>query len=80
MKNFVRLHLGIYFNNPELIDVTDCVCDEFFYNFKLVSNKNTQIFDQVFKCLPHDNVDTLQTLKGYSYQPCLNKSDPIQVF
>lgn len=71
--------MGIYFKNPDLIDVSDCVCDEFFYNFKLVSNKNTQIYDQVFKCLPSDNIQTLQTLKTYSYQSCLNKSDPSQV-
>ena len=42
-KKIFQLHIGIYFANPNRIDVTDCVCDEFFVNFKKVSDKNTQV-------------------------------------
>ena len=42
-KKIFKLHIGIDLNNPGRIDVTDCVCDEFFVNFKRVSRKNTQV-------------------------------------
>ena len=42
-RKIFKLHLGIDAKNPTRIDVTDCVCDEFFLNFKRVSRKNTQV-------------------------------------
>ncbi len=72
----MRLNLGIYFNNPNMISVNDCVCDEFYRYFKSVSHQNTLIYDEVFKCLPSDNILTFSDLKNFSKQPSLNKTDP----
>ena len=75
----VRLHLGIYFENPKKIDVKDCVSDEFYKLFKETSNKNTRVYDDVFKCLPSDNILNFEDLSTYSTKDCLMKSDPVQV-
>ena len=42
-EKIFKLHIGIHVLNPNRIDITDCVCDEFFVNFKKVSRKNTQV-------------------------------------
>ena len=98
---YLRLHLGIYFSNPNRIDIKDCVCDEFYVNFKKVSRKNTivrfffclkflfdffsklyikfQIYDDVFRCLPSDNITDLKILKDYPNRRGLSNSDPIKV-
>ncbi len=75
-----RLHLGIYWNNPNNIDTNDCVCDEFFVNFKRVSKKNTAIYDDCFKCIPSDNIKSLNDLRSYLANPnSLSKTDPKKV-
>ena len=48
-KKIFKLHIGIDTINPNRIDVTDCVCDEFFLNFKKVSRKNTQVASFFYK-------------------------------
>lgn len=78
-KNFFRLHLGIYFNNPNKIDVQDCVCDQFYNYFRSVSDQNTYVYDLVFKCLPSDNIKSFDTLKTYSLSSCLSNTDPLRV-
>lgn len=75
----LRLHLGIYFSNPNKIDVTDCVSDEFYQLFKQTSNKNSQVYDDVFKCLPSDNIYNFEVLATYRDRPCLSKDDPVKV-
>ena len=74
-----RLHLGIYFDNSDQIDVSDCVCDEFYSMFRAVSNQNTKIYDEVFKCIPSDNILTFADLKNYLNKPSLSKTDPVKV-
>jgi phospholipase D1/2 len=73
------LHLGIYFDNPKRIDVNDCVSDEFFNLFKSTASTNTKTYDEVFKCLPSDNILTFQELALYSKKDCLAKNDPVKV-
>ncbi|RNA08030.1 phospholipase D2 isoform X3 [Brachionus plicatilis] len=75
-KKIFKLHLGIYFNNPNKIDVQDCVCDQFYDYFRSVSAQNTQTYDDVFKCLPCDNITNFEILATYGDQKCLSKSDP----
>ena len=70
-----RLHLGIYFNNPHRIDITDCVCDQNYNLFRDISRANTKVYDEVFKCLPSDNVMTFEHLKTYTDKPCLNSDN-----
>ena len=74
-----KLHLGIYFNNPERIDVSDIVSDEFWNMFRRVSRENTLIYDDVFKCMPSDNILTFDDLKNYTSRDSLRKSDPVLV-
>jgi hypothetical protein len=71
--------LGIYFHNPKKIDVQDCVCDEFFDMFRAQSRQNTVAYDDVFKCLPSDNILTYESLSTYSSRPSLSKTDPLRV-
>jgi hypothetical protein len=52
--------------------------DEFYNHFRLLSHKNTLTYDQVFKCLPSDNVLTLADLKTYTQRSPLSKCDPIK--
>ncbi|CAF0731365.1 unnamed protein product [Brachionus calyciflorus] len=77
-KKIFKLHLGIYFNNPKKIDVQDCVSDEFYEYFRSVSKKNTQIYDEVFKCLPSDNITDFQILSSYTQSSALYKTDPLK--
>ncbi|RNA08040.1 phospholipase D2 isoform X1 [Brachionus plicatilis] len=77
-KKIFKLHLGIYFNNPNKVEVQDCVCDQFYDYFRSVSDQNTFVYDYVFKCLPSDNIKSFDTLKTYSLSPCLSKTDPIK--
>jgi phospholipase D1/2 len=78
-KKIFKLHLGIYFNNPERIDVQDCVIDEFYKYFRSISHRNTVTYDEVFKCLPSDNIRNFNDLISYSKLPNLAKQDPIKV-
>jgi phospholipase D1/2 len=78
-QKIFKLHLGIFFNNPNQINVNDCVSDEFYHMFKSVSKQNTMVYDEVFKCLPSNNILTFNDLKNYPKQPCLNKTNPIEV-
>ena len=73
------MHLGIYFNNPNRIEVNDCVSDQFYNYFRAVSHQNTLIYDDVFKCLPSDNILNFEALASYGFQPCLSRNDPVRV-
>lgn len=70
-----RLHLGIRFNNTSRIDITDCVSDKTYNLFRKISSNNTQIYDEVFKCLPTDNVLSFRDLENYTESPCLNSDN-----
>lgn len=45
--------------------------------FRHISSKNTEIYDEVFKCLPSNNVLTFEDLKNYINYSCLSKTDPV---
>lgn len=78
-KKIFKLHLGIYFDNPKKIHVTDCTSDEFYRLFQKISNDNTNAYDQVFKCIPSDNIKTFKDLAAYTQQECLLMTNPRQV-
>ncbi len=71
-----RLHLGIYFNNPNRIKVDDCTSDEFYNYFRTVSKTNTNAYDEVFKCIPSDHILTFNDLSNYGMNLSLSKTDP----
>ena len=70
------MHLGIKNNN---IDVNDCCSNEFYKLFRQISHENTLIYDEVFKCLPSDNILNFTDLRNYPNNPSLNKSNPYEV-
>ena len=76
----LRQHLGIYFNNPNGIDVSDCTSDKFYNLFRDISKKNTDTYDEVFKCIPSDNILTFQDFAEYSSRTGLSTSNPSEVF
>ncbi len=75
-----RLHLGIYFNNPNRIKVDDCTSDEFYNYFRTVSKTNTNAYDEVYKCLPSDNILNFDDLSNYANNPCLSRTNPVLVY
>ncbi|CAF0939839.1 unnamed protein product [Brachionus calyciflorus] len=44
--------------------------------FKTISHQNTLVYDEVFKCLPSDNILNFSDLKNYSKLDSLSKSNP----
>lgn len=72
-----REHLGLLDFDPDRrIDVTDPVSDAFYNGiWRRTSNRNTRIFDEVFKCIPTDNVQTFASLKAYLVEEPLSKTD-----
>ena len=71
--------MGIYFDNPNNVDITDCVCDDFYSSFRNLSNRNTTIYDECFKCLPSNNIKTMNDLLNYQNQNSLSKTNPKKV-
>lgn len=74
--------MGIYFNNPNNIDVTDCTSDEFYNFFRERSRINTETYDEVFKCMPSDNILNFNDLVRYAEwaeRACLSKQNPFEV-
>jgi hypothetical protein len=71
--------LGIQFENPHNIDISDPVSDEFYYYFRDVARKNALIYEEVFATLPSDHVKRFDQVNGYTDAPKLKDTDPIQV-
>lgn len=77
-KHLFKEHLGLLKSDDGKIDVTDPISDAFYKNVWLkVSKENTKIFDEVFRCIPSDNVRNFPTLKKYNADDiALCKKDP----
>jgi phospholipase D1/2 len=75
-KKLFKLHLGIYYSNPNKISVMDCASDKFFKFFKEVSAQNSKIYEDCFKCLPSNEARTFPLMHGYVGEPKLAKTDP----
>jgi len=74
-KNLFREHLGLAATSH--VDITDPIIDSFYKKVWLkVSKSNTQIFNEVFKCIPCDAVRTFVSLKMYNKEPPLSRNDP----
>ena len=71
--------LGIQFENPNRIDITDPVSTEFYQYFRSVAQKNALIYEEVFATLPSDRVRTFAHLNGYTDVPKLKDTDPLRV-
>ena len=72
--------LGIQFENPSNIDITDPVSDEFYSYFRDVARKNALIYEEVFATLPSDHVKRFDQVSAYTDAPKMKDTDPLQVF
>lgn len=78
-KYLFREHLGLIEGDAHRIpiDVTDPTIDSFWIGqWQRTSQRNTEIYDEVFRCIPTDAVTTLLKLKRYVEEPSLAKTDP----
>lgn len=71
--------LGIQFENPQKIDVSDPASDEFYRYFRDVARKNTLIYEEVFGTVPSDKIRTFHDVGNYRAIPRMKDTDPIQV-
>ncbi|XP_037945177.1 phospholipase D2 isoform X2 [Teleopsis dalmanni] len=78
-KFLFKEHLGLLDPDADRIsiDVTDPVIDQFWNGmWRRTSTRNTEIYDEVFKCIPNDNVKSFANLRKYQEEVPLCKSDP----
>lgn len=72
-------HLGLIDPDPDRIpiNVADPTIDGFWNGVWLrTSQRNTRIYDNVFKCIPTDAVTSFVELKKYQDDPPMSKTDP----
>lgn len=75
-KHLFREHLGLKTSDGE-VDITDPIADTFFKNvWQETSKTNTKIFDDIFKCIPNDNVRNFVSLRKYNNVPAFCKTNP----
>lgn len=76
-KTLFREHLGLIHNDDGTIDLTDPIIDSFYKDVWLkISQNNTKIFDDVFRCIPNDKIRNFLSLRKYNDEPALCKSNP----
>jgi phospholipase D1/2 len=71
--------LGIESENPNRIDISDPISDEFYNYFRDTAKKNTLIYEEVFATLPSDRVRKFDQVSQYTEVPKLKETDPLQV-
>ncbi|XP_076675622.1 phospholipase D [Andrena cerasifolii] len=75
-KQLISEHLGLLKTNEE-IDVTDLIRKSFYRDVWCArSNQNTEIYEQVFHCIPTDKVVNFSMLKQYQDEESLCSSNP----
>ncbi|CAF0891625.1 unnamed protein product [Adineta steineri] len=77
-KRLFSMLLGIQFENPQNIDLSDPVSDEFYNYFRDLAKKNTLIYEEIFATLPSDRVRKFDQVGQYTEAPKLKDTDPIQ--
>ncbi|KAH8339964.1 hypothetical protein KR067_004173 [Drosophila pandora] len=79
-KYLFKEHLGLLEGEGSSrtdLDISDPVCDDFWHGtWRRISSRNTEIYDEVFKCIPTDFVKTFNSLRKYQEEPPLAKTDP----
>ncbi|XP_026841191.1 phospholipase D2 isoform X1 [Drosophila persimilis] len=79
-KYLFKEHLGLLEGEGSArsdLDISDPVCDAFWHGtWRQISTRNTEIYDEVFKCIPTDFVKTFASLRKYQEEPPLSKTDP----
>ncbi|XP_058174563.1 phospholipase D2 [Anopheles ziemanni] len=78
-KFLFREHLGLLEPDPKRasIDITDPVIHSFWNGvWRQTSRRNTLIYDQVFRCIPSDNVQSFAMMKKFLEDKHLLQSNP----
>ncbi|XP_003701644.3 phospholipase D1-like [Megachile rotundata] len=76
-KQLISEHLGLFKTNED-IDVTDIIKKSFYRDVWCArSHRNTEIFEEVFHCIPTDKVVNFSMLKQYQDEEALSLSDPL---
>lgn len=76
-KQLFKEHLGLLSSGNDDVDVNDPIIDTFFKEtWQETSKLNTKLYDEVFRCIPNDSVRNFVTLKKYSDDTALCKSNP----
>ncbi|XP_044017865.1 phospholipase D1 isoform X2 [Aphidius gifuensis] len=75
-RQLFREHLGLIWSK-EKIDIQDPIKKTFYEDiWRKRSQKNTQIFEDIFQCIPSDKVKSFAELKIYQKKPGLGITDP----
>ncbi|CAH2979630.1 unnamed protein product [Chilo suppressalis] len=72
-KRLFREHLGLMEEDLDLLAISiDDPCSEVFYRhvWQTTSKRNTDIYEEVFHCIPTDSVHTFAELKKYQEENC----------
>ncbi|CAF3548315.1 unnamed protein product [Rotaria sp. Silwood1] len=77
-RRIFKMLLGIQYDNPNNIDVTDPISDEFYSYFRNVAKKNTLIYEKVFATIPTDHIRRFCQISAYNKMTTMNNTDPIQ--
>lgn len=76
-KQLFSEHLGLFKTN-ENIDITDIIKKSFYKDIWCTrSNRNTEIYEEVFHCIPTDKVVNFSMLKQYQDEESLSSLNPI---
>ncbi|CAF3798250.1 unnamed protein product, partial [Rotaria sordida] len=77
-KKIFKMLLGIQFENPNNIDITDPVSDEFYSYFQNVATQNTLIYEEVFATMPTDRARTFAQINENNGMAKMKDTDPIE--
>ncbi|XP_043803010.1 phospholipase D2 isoform X1 [Apis laboriosa] len=76
-KQLFSEHLGLFKTNED-IDITDIIKKSFYKDIWCArSNRNTEIYEEVFHCIPTDKVVNFSMLKQYQDEESLSSLNPI---
>lgn len=76
-KQLISEHLGLFKTN-ENIDITDIIKKSFYRDiWRARSNRNTEIYENVFHSIPTDKVVNFSMLKQYQDEEPLSSSNPL---
>jgi len=76
-KQLFREHLGVL-NTKEDFEIDDIIIRSFYKDIWCARSKqNTEIYEEVFHCIPTDKVVNFAILKQYQEKVSLSISDPL---
>jgi phospholipase D1/2 len=77
-KRLFREHLGLLDHRHRHIDINDPIISSFWHGqWRAISQRNTELYDEIFRCIPNDNITTLAQIKRYQEDnPSLCRVDP----